>query len=426
MAAMEAERMRRKMLSGTPQTGTQTAAQTLDSLVEQDKASGSDRSLDMSWKGAEAYHFLLLAQRQLYDGYQQERPNPDPNPNPNPLTSTPTPTLGSTLTPIPTRTLTPNPRPALTQEAMRTALRLREYESIISIEEIYSLIALTAFYSRFYGQCSKAFIKLQARRHAPPAPAPAATRHAPATTDDRLSYPHLHPTSLRRAELHLALRGQDQGDQQARPRRLHPVRAGPLTPPLTPPCTPLHTLTHPFTRAHAVHPLTPHPLTPRHAPSPGTRRRTPVRAGSRRRARAVVPAARSGTLTAASAARTSPRASSRARPSSSRTSRRSAARASTATMRARRTREACATARCATRRCRCRAVDRRATSSCTATANDAAPAAERRAWLPVPWAGEFGCTLVFGAAWRVCGILNLGGDQCFDTCFSCTFTLACV
>ena len=176
MAAMEAERMRRKMLSGTPQTGTQTAAQTLDSLVEQDKASGSDRSLDMSWKGAEAYHFLLLAQRQLYDGYQQERPNPDPNPSPHPLTSTPTPTLGSTLTPIPTRTLTPNPRPALTQEAMRTALRLREYESIISIEEIYSLIALTAFYSRFYGQCSKAFIKLQARRHAP---CPRPRRHAP-------------------------------------------------------------------------------------------------------------------------------------------------------------------------------------------------------------------------------------------------------
>ena len=76
--------MRRKMLSGTPQTGTQTAAQTLDSLVEQDKASGSDRSLDMSWKGAEAYHFLLLAQRQLYDGYQQERPNPEPRPRPQP------------------------------------------------------------------------------------------------------------------------------------------------------------------------------------------------------------------------------------------------------------------------------------------------------------------------------------------------------
>ena len=61
VAAMEAEKLRRKMLA-TPQAGAQTAAQTLDSLVEQDRASGSDRSLEMSWKGAEAYHFLLLAQ----------------------------------------------------------------------------------------------------------------------------------------------------------------------------------------------------------------------------------------------------------------------------------------------------------------------------------------------------------------------------
>ena len=117
MAAMEVDRMRSKMLSTTPATGTQTAAQTLNSLMEQDSATGNDKSLALSWKGAEAYHFLLLAQRQLYNGYPQE--------------------------------------------AMRTALRLREYEQILSVEEIYSLVALTAFYSKFYGQCSKAFIKLQ-------------------------------------------------------------------------------------------------------------------------------------------------------------------------------------------------------------------------------------------------------------------------
>ena len=51
-----------------------------------------------------------------------------------------------------------------------------------------------------------------------------------------------HPTP--RAELHLADRGQDQGDQQARPLRLHPVRAliHPLTSPHTP-CTLLHVRT---------------------------------------------------------------------------------------------------------------------------------------------------------------------------------------
>jgi len=118
MAALEVERMRKKMLaSQAPEGGTQNAAQTLDSLVNQDKATGGDKWLDSAWKGAEAYHFLLLAQRQLYSGY-----------------------------------------PA---DAMRTALRLREYEGVLHTEEIYSLVALTAFYSKFYGQCSQAFVRLQ-------------------------------------------------------------------------------------------------------------------------------------------------------------------------------------------------------------------------------------------------------------------------
>ena len=82
---------------------TRTAAQTLESLLTQDTATGGDKWLDSSWKGAEAYHFLLLCQRQLYAGY-----------------------------------------PA---EAMRTALRLREYEAVLPAAEIYSLIALTTFYS---------------------------------------------------------------------------------------------------------------------------------------------------------------------------------------------------------------------------------------------------------------------------------------
>jgi len=118
MAALEVERMRKSMLTTqAPEGGTQNAAQTLDSLVEQDKATGGDKWLDSSWKGAEAYHFLLLAQHQLYNGY-----------------------------------------PA---DAMRTALRLRHYEAVLPADEIYFLIALTAFYAKFFGQCSKAFIKLK-------------------------------------------------------------------------------------------------------------------------------------------------------------------------------------------------------------------------------------------------------------------------
>ena len=72
MAALEVERMRKSMLTmQAPEGGTQNAAQTLDSLVEQDKATGGDKWLDSAWRGAEAYHFLLLAQQQLYNGYPQ-------------------------------------------------------------------------------------------------------------------------------------------------------------------------------------------------------------------------------------------------------------------------------------------------------------------------------------------------------------------
>ena len=33
-----------------------------------DKTSSYNSMLDSPWKGAEAYHFFLLAQRQLYEG----------------------------------------------------------------------------------------------------------------------------------------------------------------------------------------------------------------------------------------------------------------------------------------------------------------------------------------------------------------------
>jgi len=117
MAALEVERMRKSMITTAAFEGTQTAAQTLDSLVEEDKATGGDKWLDSSWRGAEAYHFLLLAQHQLYNGY-----------------------------------------PA---DAMRTALRLRSYENVLPADQIYAIIALSAFYAKFFGQCSKAFIKLK-------------------------------------------------------------------------------------------------------------------------------------------------------------------------------------------------------------------------------------------------------------------------
>ena len=74
-------------------------------------------TLDNAWKGAEAYHFLMLCQRQLYEGF--------------------------------------------VDAAMKTALHLRDYEDILNQEDIYSLLALSSCANRAFGTTSRAFIKLE-------------------------------------------------------------------------------------------------------------------------------------------------------------------------------------------------------------------------------------------------------------------------
>ncbi|KAG2494620.1 hypothetical protein HYH03_007139 [Edaphochlamys debaryana] len=105
--------------SATTSTATMaaTAAQTLAGLMTLEHVVAGESGVDSAWRGAEAYHFWLLAHRQLYGG------NVD--------------------------------------LAMRTALHLREYEDLLDPLEIYSFLALAAFYNQFFGQCSKAFIKLE-------------------------------------------------------------------------------------------------------------------------------------------------------------------------------------------------------------------------------------------------------------------------
>lgn len=90
-----------------------TAAATLAGLMTLEAAavSGLSGGIDSAWRGAEAYHFWLLAHRQLYSG------NVD--------------------------------------LAMRTALHLRDYEDVLDPSEIYSFLGLASFYNKFYGQCSK-------------------------------------------------------------------------------------------------------------------------------------------------------------------------------------------------------------------------------------------------------------------------------
>merc|ERR1719263_1375801 len=95
-----------------------TTAQTIQSLITQDQSVSGDRALDNPWRGCEAYQLYLLAQRQLYEGHFEA--------------------------------------------AMKSSIRLSEYEDILDTQSIYSLMALTTYYNKFFLQCSRAFIKLEA------------------------------------------------------------------------------------------------------------------------------------------------------------------------------------------------------------------------------------------------------------------------
>ncbi|VDK76030.1 unnamed protein product [Onchocerca ochengi] len=91
----------------------------LKGLLEEDsKISLADSILiDNAWRGAEAYHFYMLAHRQLYSGD--------------------------------------------VDKAMMTALHLTDYEDLIDPAEIYSLLALSSCIARQFAVCSRAFIKLE-------------------------------------------------------------------------------------------------------------------------------------------------------------------------------------------------------------------------------------------------------------------------
>merc|ERR1712185_360637 len=73
--------------------------------------------MDNAWRGAAAYHFYCLAHRQLYAGEYVA--------------------------------------------AMKTAIRLSEYEDVLPKVDIYCLVALSAYHCEDYYVCSRAFIKLE-------------------------------------------------------------------------------------------------------------------------------------------------------------------------------------------------------------------------------------------------------------------------
>lgn len=44
--------------------------------------------------------------------------------------------------------------------AMKTSIKLCEYDDILNARHIYSLLCLTSLRNKFYGICSKAFVKV--------------------------------------------------------------------------------------------------------------------------------------------------------------------------------------------------------------------------------------------------------------------------
>jgi WD repeat-containing protein 35 len=90
---------------------------TLDTLITSDLSNVSDKTLNNPWKGAEAYHFYMLCQAQLYQNQNKA--------------------------------------------ALKTALRLVLYEKELGAKEVYRLIALSAYLNGSFKECSKALSKLE-------------------------------------------------------------------------------------------------------------------------------------------------------------------------------------------------------------------------------------------------------------------------
>ncbi|XP_039278851.1 WD repeat-containing protein 35 [Nilaparvata lugens] len=97
---------------------TATKSRALMGSYEVESNSTLDLKLiDAAWRGAEAYHFLMLSQRQLYEGHADA--------------------------------------------AMQTALYLKNYSDILNTEDIYCLLALASSACRAFGTCSRAFMRLE-------------------------------------------------------------------------------------------------------------------------------------------------------------------------------------------------------------------------------------------------------------------------
>lgn len=103
----------------------QNASKALDGILNEEAtiAIKDSKILDNCWHGAEAYHFLMLCERQLREGR--------------------------------------------IDAAFKTSMALMNYEDILKSKNIYSLIALCACGNGSYNIASKAFIKLESSNEIP-------------------------------------------------------------------------------------------------------------------------------------------------------------------------------------------------------------------------------------------------------------------
>ena len=140
LAAFEIERHRKKTMElatqatlntagGDGVTAAQTTMATLETLMmtsldtqattgtTQTGNKKASKAFGNAWRGAAAYHFYMLAHRQLYSGK--------------------------------------------IDAAMKTSIKLCEYDDILEPRHIYSLLCITSLKNKFYGICSKSFVKLE-------------------------------------------------------------------------------------------------------------------------------------------------------------------------------------------------------------------------------------------------------------------------
>eukprot|EP00760_Papus_ankaliazontas_P001905 PhM_4_TR10728/c0_g1_i1/m.13047/K19674/WDR35, IFT121; WD repeat-containing protein 35 len=113
LSALDVDKFKRKQLDTT----ARRASQIVDGLLTTEAATSLEKGLQNPWHGAEAYHFFMLCQRQLYESN--------------------------------------------IEAALITAMRLVNYDDVLNPVEVYSLLAIAAYYARNYGLCSKAFVRLE-------------------------------------------------------------------------------------------------------------------------------------------------------------------------------------------------------------------------------------------------------------------------